>query len=677
MNAKLCVFVMIFLHSSFLWNTINASYRTDAETILKTILSNKAVVHRVSWVSTKTDNQGIVHVKFIQTYKNSGIPILNGNAIVHFIAPNQFHVTDNLKNITNNIPLLPLITGLQAILSCAGNLIVTPDVKLYVVPGATEGSGSLQWLVQFKNSLISNVRYFVNALTGQSTLWYEETKSITATGLSLYKGNVTFISLPFSSNYYLEDKSRNIGTFDCSSGDCSSVTRMTDSDNYWGSSVQQIGVSVQWGASVSLDYFLAVHGRNGIDGSGGPLLTNSADSGSNNIFPLKVRYGSNATAYYTNNGIIFGGGDGTNAGNVVSLDIIGHEIMHGIIEHTANFDYTGESGAIEESYCDIFGLMIEMFAYGESNTAWTIGEDFHTPGTSGDALRYLNEPRRAANKGLTADDDPDHYSYRYTGSLDNGGVHVNSGIANKAFYLVSKGGNHSYVNGPHMTGVGVTHAAAIWYYALENYMTSDDTFLDARLATLRAARDLYGINSQDYLSVGAAWALVGVGSMPYANQINILVNGELETSELPWQMVGVGAVAYVADGSDGHSSRGYAVLGGANSVQGSLSQSGLYIPTVSVATNLTFYMWVTTQETTANFQNDKLFVEVKSAAGVSYQVGQFSNLNAGTGYVKRGPISLNAYAGWSNITISFRVVNNGNLYTTFRIDTVSLATSTF
>src|SRR5262249_34099981 len=125
-----------------------------------------------------------------------------------------------------------------------------------------------------------------------------------------------------------------------------------------------------------------------------------------------------------------------------------------------------------------------------------------------DAPRYLNGPHQAPAKGFTADDDPDHYSERYTGTQDNGGVHINSGISNFAFYLVAKGGTHH--RGGTMTGIGADAAAKIWYAALTRYMTSSTNFKGARTATLNAAAALFGANSAQQRAVANAWTLVGV-----------------------------------------------------------------------------------------------------------------------------------------------------------------------
>jgi bacillolysin len=172
-----------------------------------------------------------------------------------------------------------------------------------------------------------------------------------------------------------------------------------------------------------------------------------------------------------------------------------------VVESTAGLVFAGGSGALNESWSDVFAALTERSVRGEGPGTWAIGEEAVTPGVPEDALRFLDEPSRA--------EDPDHYRERYTGPADNGGVHTNSGIANKAFYLVAKGGTHG--NGGSVRGIGPAKAARVWYAALTHYMTSRTDFLGAREATIRAATALYGPAAREPLAVCQAWSLSGVG----------------------------------------------------------------------------------------------------------------------------------------------------------------------
>jgi thermolysin len=311
---------------------------------------------------------------------------------------------------------------------------------------------------------------------------------------------------------YLEDLSRSIGTFDYGHGAFGGYPtfRVTDSDNIWTSGGEQTAaIDAHWGATQVIDYYRTTFGRNGIDGSGGPLINTSITSKRTKLITSGVHYSTSyVNAGWTGSSMLYGDGDGVTAGPLTSLDVVGHEFTHGVTQHEAGLIYTGESGALNEAISDIFGSMIEARTKGLSANTWKIGEECWTPAIAGDALRYMDEPHRASEKGYTADDDPDHYTERYMGSLDNGGVHVNSGIVNKQFYLLAMGGTHHL--GGSMTGIGTTAASAIWYHALADYMTSSTDFAGARVATINASNALYGAGSTQSAAVAQAWSLVGV-----------------------------------------------------------------------------------------------------------------------------------------------------------------------
>mgnify|MGYP003335558418 CR=1 FL=1 len=149
---------------------------------------------------------------------------------------------------------------------------------------------------------------------------------------------------------------------------------------------------------------------------------------------------------------------------------------------------------------DIFGAMVERYAEGASSNNWLVGEETWTPGTAGDALRYMNDP---AADGASLD--------YYSSSAATTDVHYSSGIANLAFYLLAQGGTHPRGRSTTVvTGIGADEAAAIFYLANTTYMTSSTNFNGARTATLSAAAALYGSTSNEYTQVGNAWTAVGV-----------------------------------------------------------------------------------------------------------------------------------------------------------------------
>jgi vibriolysin len=196
----------------------------------------------------------------------------------------------------------------------------------------------------------------------------------------------------------------------------------------------------------------------------------------------------------------YGDGDGVNSLSLTTLDIGGHEFAHGVTQYTANLTYSGESGGLNESMSDVFGSMVERLMEGESGNTWMMGEETWTPSTSGDALRYMNDPA----------DDGYSYDY-YSSALASADVHYTSGVGNLAFYLLSAGGTHPRARSTTVvTGIGADAAADIWYLALTSYMTSSTNYAGARTATLSAAAALYGSTSNEYTQVDNAWTAVGV-----------------------------------------------------------------------------------------------------------------------------------------------------------------------
>ncbi len=242
--------------------------------------------------------------------------------------------------------------------------------------------------------------------------------------------------------------------------------------------------------------YKTLFGRDSYDGNGATLRS-------------VVHYGRGfANAFWNGSSMVYGDGDGsTLAPLAYSLDITAHELSHGVTQNTAGLVYQNEPGALNEAMSDIFGATCEWFVRGQMRpSVWAIGEDVYTPNTPGDALRYMDDP--------TADGmSRDYYPERYTGYQDNGGVHLNSGIANLAFYLLSQGGTHpSGKTSVSVPGIGIQKAAKIFYRALTVYMGSSTDFEGARAATAQAAADLYGTAEVD--AVHLAWNAVGVPGAP-------------------------------------------------------------------------------------------------------------------------------------------------------------------
>lgn len=625
-----------------------------------------------------------------------GVPVWEGEAIVHLKGDGQLSlITDDLKE-TLALETKPNLTADDAVFAAKrmyrGSRFLTeePRVELYIYRG--EIRDHLAYRVEMprldgtEETAIPVI--FIDAHTGDKVFEYNNLQ--TGSGSSLYSGTVTIDTSSAGSTFYMEDLTRRMGTFNMNNtgstttGTGGTQSRYTGTDDVWSATNERAGVDAHYGARWTYDYYKNIHGRNGINGSNGPGTTAGGANSAISLVSSRVHFGSNYNnAFWYQNRMSYGDGNGSSFSPLVTLDIAGHEMTHGVTEYTANLTYANESGALNESMSDVFGAMVESYSRGGVINAdtWKIGEQCYTPanGTS-DALRYMDNPHLAGNGGYTGDDDPDHYSERYTGSADSGGVHINSGIGNKAFYLAVAGGTH-HLSGVTVTGMAANDAARIWYRGLTVYMTSGTNFSAARTATLNAATDLFGSASAQYNSTASAWCAVGVGSCPGGGTptptptpptggSELFVNGGFEGSASPWVGSGTGYF-YIANGNYPHGGTGYIYFGVNNSNSGQSYQT-VSIP-ASAPANLTFWLNVTSSEATGAAVYDRLFVEVRNTSGTLLAtLGTFSNQNKGTaGVYTQRSFSMAAYRG-QTVRLQFRQTNDVTLPTTFRVDDASL-----
>jgi Zn-dependent metalloprotease len=242
------------------------------------------------------------------------------------------------------------------------------------------------------------------------------------------------------------------------------------------------------GFGATYRFWWEVFGRDSIDGRGEPL---------NGLVHFGQKYDN---AFWDGEGhMVFGDGDGELFTRFTkSVDVIGHELAHGVTQTEANLIYNGQSGALNESLSDVFGVLVSQYAQQQSadKADWLIGADI-VGAELAPALRSLKAPG-TANKHDTQPADMDHYVH--TGS-DNGGVHTNSGIPNHAFYVIAST----------LGGYAWERAGRIWYSALRDPKVRPSTgFRGFARATLRQAQGLYGHDSTEAQAVSAGWDAVKV-----------------------------------------------------------------------------------------------------------------------------------------------------------------------
>ncbi|KOG40861.1 M4 family metallopeptidase [Streptomyces resistomycificus] len=473
------------------------------------------------------DADGTQHIRYDRTYRH--LPVLGGDFVVHLAPDGSYRGADqatrgalSLASVTPKLAA-PKAADLAAAALRAANLGETLrriTAKPQLVVDVLHGAPKLVWQTDAvaQDSLGNPVARTIltDAGTGTEIDAWDTIETASGDGKSLYGGTVPLRTTLSGSTYQLKDATRgNTYTGDAANQNdlclltvCLSrapSTVFTDGDNHWGTGTAAdratVAVDAQYGTDVTWDYYKNVHGRNGIADDG---------KGSYN----RVHYGTRYNNAFWDDScfcMTYGDGDGTQLGPLVSLDVAGHEMSHGVTSKTAALTYSGESGGLNEATSDIFGTLVEFHAANKSDPGdYLIGEKVVRSGFGREALRYMDKPSK---DGASAD--------CWTAGLGDLDVHYSSGVANHFAFLLAEGSGTRTVNGvgynsptcdgSSVTGIGRGKLGAIWYRALTVYMTSSTDYAGARKATLSAARDLYGADSAETDAVAAAWSAVDVG----------------------------------------------------------------------------------------------------------------------------------------------------------------------
>ncbi len=246
------------------------------------------------------------------------------------------------------------------------------------------------------------------------------------------------------------------------------------------------------GSGATYDMYAKVYARNSIDNRG--LRLDST-----------VHYGQQFdNAFWNGRQMVFGDGDGQIFKRfTLALDVIGHELTHGVIEFEAGLAYSGQSGALNESLADVFGSLVKQYRRKQKaeEADWLIGDALFMPGIKAKAIRSMKAPGTAYDDPvLGKDPQPAHMRDYVETSDDNGGVHINSGIPNRAFYELAI----------RLEGFAWDRAGAIWYRALTEKLRPTSNFKDAMNVTVQSAGELYGKNSAEQKATREAWSEVGI-----------------------------------------------------------------------------------------------------------------------------------------------------------------------
>ncbi|MEA3497289.1 MAG: M4 family metallopeptidase [Bacteroidota bacterium] len=312
------------------------------------------------------------------------------------------------------------------------------------------------------------------------------------TAITMYNGTQTITTDSLGTYYALSETGRGYGieTLDMNKGTIyQNADPFTNTTNYWDDTTNQdhIALDVHFGAESTFDYFYNTFNRSSFSGFGSKIFN-------------YVHYGTNL-AFAMWDGLRFAFGDGDNTYNpYTSLNLYAHEFTHAIIEYTANLSYTGETGALQESFCDIFGICVDQYI-----NPTTFNYSF------GEQVTKTSQPLRNFVSPKTLNH-PDTYLGQYWHS-GFGGENINSNIQNHWFFLLAEGTSGVNDNGDtfNITGIGIVDASKITYRCLTNYLTPISDYDDARFYSIQSAIDIFGNCSQQVTSTTDAWYAVGIG----------------------------------------------------------------------------------------------------------------------------------------------------------------------
>jgi len=493
--------------------------------------------------SVESDNLNMEHHRIAHYYK--GVKIWNDEAVVHINLNSQsiYFTNGKIKNIEGELDVAASVSAEHAIAKAKEDIDQqsaikkssntfeweserksVPQLVIYYSEDLAIAP-TLVWQFSMFPSLIDRWEYFVNAKTGAILHKYqnickfhhgtegchhEDTEQrLMADGPEVGSGKDllgvtrTVNSYKVGSTNYLIDASKSMFKLSSSSlpdnpvGAIWTLDAFNTSPNENNFRYDNIksstkdfahagGISAHYNASVAFDYYKNTFSRNSIDGKGGTIisLVNVADDGGVGM----------DNAFWNGEAMFYGNGASAFFPLARGLDVAGHEMTHGVVQSTANLEYQGESGALNESFADIFGAMIDR-------DDWRMGEDVvRTSAFPSGALRDLSNPHNGGTSLNSPGYQPAHYSERYTGTQDNGGVHINSGIPNFAFFKFANDAN-----------VGKTKAEQVFYRALSVYLVKSSKFLDLRAAVVQSVKDL-GYGSTVEAAANNAFTAVGIGS---------------------------------------------------------------------------------------------------------------------------------------------------------------------
>jgi len=486
--------------------------------------------------STKKDKLNFEHYRYQQTYK--GLPVEGAIYLMH--EKNGRLQTTNGTLIHNlELEIKPVLNEKQALDKALKYvdankyawenethkklhkaimndecLTLFPTAELVIVDpefGKTNKNYGLAYKFDiYAIEPLSRQIVYIDADTGNILTSIEKIHSCTnvsASGLTNYSGIQNFTACQSEDDYILKSNADvDIQVFSSNNTYSFPNINIVDDDTFFNN--DPVANEVHWATGKVDEYFRSIYNRNSLDDNGMELYS-------------WVHYGEDLNnAYWTGSYMLYGDGDGKRYSSLTSPDVIAHELTHGITEFDSGLLYRGESGALNESFSDIFGEVLERYMRGTND--WLIGGDFTiAPGKT--CLRNMSKPKDP--NALTQQPDTygatEHFWKRITTDChalnDYCGVHINSGVQNYWFYLLSEGGSgfNDKEQEYYVEGIGMDKAAEIAYRNLTVYMRPNYNYDSTMVYSIKAAKDLQEeeiLTASDVEQVYNAWCAVGVAN---------------------------------------------------------------------------------------------------------------------------------------------------------------------
>ncbi|MDF2146640.1 M4 family metallopeptidase [Knoellia sp. p5-6-4] len=612
------------------------------------------------------DADGTRHVRYDRTYR--GLRVLGGDFVVRKSAAGSTErVWWNASGKATVASTAPAVAESEAERSAARRAGYSPrsnDGELVV--WANDKAPRLAWDVLTEgvraDQTPSRLHTIVDADSGVVITAYDEVKN--GTGNSQYSGTVTLNTISSGSTWQLRDSVGNYTT-DLNGATSGTGTQFTDADNTWGtgspSNRQTAGVDAQYGAEKTFAYFKNVQGRNGIWNNGTGARS-------------RVHYGNAyVNAFWDGTQMTYGDGSG-NTKPLTSIDVAAHEMAHGVTENTANLNYSGDAGGLNEASSDIFGASVEFYASNGADVGdYLIGEKIDING-NGTPLRYMDRPSR---DGQSQD--------CWTTNTKNLDPHYSSGPLNHWFYLASEGSGSKTINGvsytsttcggaPAVTGAGRDNVAKVWYRTLATKLTSGSTYSAAREGAIASAKELYGATSATCAAVEKAFTAISVpagaetcgGSTPPPSGSNLLQNPGFESGAVSW--TGTAGPITSNTGRPARTGSWKMWLGGNGSTSTETEQQSVTIPSTATSATLSFWLRTDTAESGSTVY-DTMKVQVVDGSTTS-TLATYSNVGTNSTYTQKS-FNVIAYKG-RTISVKFLMNEDSSLQTSFVVDDTAL-----